>query len=462
MTAPIKDSSTTMTAPPKVNGTVTPIPPAPEPLVQVADEGIESGIRALTPELIRNAIQQVMTAETGARLQAYIAACTHCGLCAEACHHYLSHDRDPAFSPVGKVKQTLWEMYYKKGRVSPDFMRKAATIAFTECNLCRRCAMYCPIGIDTAYLISLVRRICRKLRVVPLYLQDTVNSHAATTNQMWVKEDEWIDTLQWQEDDARDEIADLRIPLEKEGADIMYSVIAPEPKFQAGLIYKAAVVMHAAGVDWTMPATPGWDNSDMAMFGGDLEVMGRIKRYHYDTAARLRVKKIVMGECGHAFRSVYDVGNRWLGWSMPPIELQHAIDFYYELLTQGRIKVAKKYQKPVTLHDPCNVVRGYGLHEKARYVIDALCEHRVEMTPNREHNYCCGAGGGVINCGPPYKAKRMRANSEKARQLKATGVEVLIAPCHNCHSGLEDVSHHYHLGMEVKFIIDILYEVMEK
>ena len=44
------------------------------------------------------------------------------------------------------------------------------------------------------------------------------------------------------------EIADLRIPLDKEGADIMYSVIAPEPKFQAQLIYQAAVIMHVAGV----------------------------------------------------------------------------------------------------------------------------------------------------------------------------------------------------------------------
>lgn len=26
----------------------------------------------------------------------------------EACHFYLSRDRDPRFSPVGKVKQTIW------------------------------------------------------------------------------------------------------------------------------------------------------------------------------------------------------------------------------------------------------------------------------------------------------------------------------------------------------------------
>ena len=429
---------------------------------EIVDEGIVQGIANLTPDKIESVINQVLKGETGARLKMYIDTCVHCGLCSNACHFYISNDNDPHWSPVGKVKQTLWEMLRKKGKVSPEFLKRAAEIAHTECNLCKRCSMYCPFGIDIAYLMMVVRRIIHKLEMTPLYIQDTVNSHSATMNQMWVKENEWVDTLQWQEDEARDEIPNLRIPLEKEGADIMYSVIAPEPKFQAGLIYQAAVLMNVAGVDWTMPATPGWDNSDMAMFTGDNEIMARLKRKHFETAARLKVKKIVMGECGHAFRSVYDMGNRSLSWRMPPIPMVHAIEFYYDLFKEGKIKLAKKYDKPVTLHDPCNIVRGRGLHEKARYVVNQLCENLVEMHPNRELNYCCSAGGGVINCGPPYKKKRVTGNRVKAEQLEATGVPVVIAPCHNCHSGLEDIIHHYKLGMEVKFIIDILYECLDK
>ncbi|MBW1641456.1 MAG: (Fe-S)-binding protein [Deltaproteobacteria bacterium] len=426
------------------------------------DEGLERGISKLTKERIKEVIGRVISTETGARLKTYVDTCVHCGLCSEACHYYLSHDNDPKYSPVGKVKQTMWEMLKKKGDVSPAFIKRASEIASTECNLCRRCAMYCPFGIDIAYIITVVRRICHLLGVTPLYIQDTAHSHSATFNQMWVKPDEWPDTLQWQEEEAQAEIPTLRIPLEKEGADIMYSVIGPEPKFQAQLIYQAAVIMDVAELNWTMPATPGWDNSDMAMFTGDFEIMGRIKRAHFETAARLRVKRIVMGECGHAFRSVYDVGNRWLGWQVPPIPIIHAIDLYYELLKEGRIKIADKFKEPVTLHDPCNVVRGAGLHEKARYVVNAICDTFVEMHPNREHNYCCCAGGGVINCGPPYKMTRMNGNKVKADQLTETGVKVLIAPCHNCHSGLEDINDHYKLDMDIKFIGDILYEVMEK
>jgi Fe-S oxidoreductase len=432
---------------------------------KAVDEGLKVGAQNLTEERIQKVINRVVKGESGARLKAYVETCVHCGLCSEACHYYLSHDKDPRYSPVGKVKQTLWKMLKAKGKVSADLIQNVSEIASTECNLCKRCAQYCPFGIDIAYMMLTVRRICHLLGVTPLYIQDTAHSHSVVMNQMWVKDDEWIDTLQWQEEEAQAEISTLRIPLEKEGADIMYSVIGPEPKFQAQLLYQAAVIMDVAGVDWTMPATPGWDNSDMAMFTGDNEIMGRIKRAHFDTAARLRVNRIVMGECGHAFRSVYDVGNRWLGWRMPPIPIVHAIDFYYELIKDKKITISEKFKETVTLHDPCNVVRGGGLAEKARAVVNAMCEESIEMHPNREHNYCCCAGGGVINCGPPYKMKRIKGNRIKAEQLfavKSRGAKILIAPCHNCHSGLEDINHYYGLGLEIKFIGDILYEVMDK
>ncbi len=429
---------------------------------KINDVGVDTGASLLTPERIEKTINTVIDAEGGARLATYVRSCVRCGLCADACHFFVSHDRDPLYAPAAKVKQTLWEMLDRQGKVSPEFIAEAAQIAFTECNLCRRCVQYCPFGIDTAQLMSVVRRICNKLGVTPQYIQDTAHSHAATMNQMWVKEDEWIDSLQWQEDETRDEIPNLRIPLDKEGAEIMYSVIGPEPKFRTQLIAQAAAFFNVIGADWTMPSTPGWDNSDMAMYTGEFEMTGRLKRLHYETAARLRVKRIVMGECGHAFRSVYDVGNRWLGWKYEPIEMVHAVQFYWEMLRAGKLRAAKKFQPAVTIHDPCNIIRGRGLQDMLREVVHAFCDNVIEMTPNKAHNYCCCAGGGVINCGPPFKNVRVVGNRVKAEQIQATGAEVVLAPCHNCHGGLEDIIHAYKLGVELKFLIDIIYECMER
>ena len=427
----------------------------------VVDPGVDDVLEKLSLERIESVIKKVLFEQGGARLKVYVETCVRCGLCSEGCHTYISRDKDPDFAPVAKVKDTIWEMMKRKGKVDRAFIKNAARIAFTECGACRRCAMYCPFGIDIAYLMMTVRRICHLLGVVPQYLQDTVNSHAVTMNQMWVQADDWIDALIWQEEDAREELAGSRIPLDKEGAEIMYSVIGPEPKILAQLLANMAVIMKAADMDWTMPSADGWDNSNMAMYSGDFEVMGRVERLHWEKAMQLKVKRIVMGECGHAFRgAVYD-GPRWLGWTAPPIPMTHAVEFYYEIIKSGRLKIKKKFEEPVTVQDPCNVIRGRGLHEKLRYVVNAICEDFTDMSPRHEHNYCCAAGGGIINCGPPWKLSRMKSIRVKAEQLEKTGAHVCITPCHNCHSGIEDVIKHYELGMHVLFISEILMKVIE-
>ena len=428
---------------------------------QVMDPGLDNNLPKLTPERIESTINKVLDTKTTARLKVFLDTCVHCALCSEACHSYLSRNRDPDFAPVAKVKATIWEMIKRKGKVDTVFLKDAARIAYTECGTCRRCSAYCPFGIDISYMIMLVRRICALLEIVPQYLQDTVNSHAVTMNQMWVQADDWIDALQWQEEDAQAEIPSARIPLEKEGADIMYSVIGPEPKILAQLLGYMAEIFRVADLDWTMPATDGWDNSNMAMYSGDFETMGRVEKLHWETAQRLKVKKVVMGECGHAFRgAVYD-GPRWLGWRQSPIPMVHAIEFYYDLLHSGRIKIREKYPHPVTVQDPCNTVRGLGLGKKLRYIMNATCEDFRDVSPRFEHNYCCVAGGGIINCGPPWKRSRMKSAKIKADQFEATGAQYIVTPCHNCHSGIEDIVGEYKLGMHVKFIAEILMETME-
>lgn len=427
----------------------------------VSDLGLDETAKRLTSEQIADVVNRILDQETAARFKVYMKTCVHCGLCSDACHWFLSNDRDPRFSPVGKVKQTLWEIIRKKGHVSPEFMKDCSRIAHTECNVCRRCSMYCPFGIDIAYLLLVVRRICHELGMVPQFLQDTVNSHAVTMNQMWVKQDEWVDTLQWQEEEAKGEIKTARIPLDKEGADVFYSVIAPEPKILAQLIGNIAQIMAVAKVDWTMPSLDGWDNSNMAMYSGDFEIMGRVERAQYESALKLKSRRIVMGECGHAFRGAAYDGPKWLGWREPPIPLIHAVDFYHELLTTGRIKIAKKFETPVTVQEPCNIVRGRGLGQKLREIISMVCEDFRLPEPGLEHNYCCGAGGGTINCGPPWKTSRVKGNRVKAEQLAATKAHIIITPCHNCHSGIEDIIGGYKLGMHVKFFSEILMEVME-
>jgi Fe-S oxidoreductase len=56
----------------------------------------------------------------------------------------------------------------------------------------------------------------------------------------------------------------------------------------------------------------------------------------------------------------------------------------------------------------------------------------------------------------------MQSSRTKAEQIIRTGAKVVITPCHNCHSGIEDIVSHYKIPVSVKFMIDILNATINK
>jgi Fe-S oxidoreductase len=262
----------------------------------VADPGIDETVKHLNPEKIDRVIKWVFGKEADARFRTYVETCTHCGLCNDACHYYRSYKRDPSYAPASKVSRTLGDILKKKGPPDTESIKMYARIAFAECNLCKRCSMYCPFGIDVSYLMALVRRICGLLGVVPQYLQDQAYSHMYTSTLAWLAQDDWIDTVQFVEDELRMEIRNARIPLDKKWTDVMYSPHSLEVKFKTNLLSNIAKILTVASVDWTMPSTDGWDGTNQAMHAGDYETMGMIERKHFQAALALHAKKILTSE----------------------------------------------------------------------------------------------------------------------------------------------------------------------
>lgn len=146
----------------------------------------------------------------------------------------------------------------------------------------------------------------------------------------------------------------------------------------------------------------------------------------------------------------------------PPVPVIHAVQFYAEYLRDGRIKIdpAKKITEPVTYQDPCNLSRNGDLAEHGREAVSYFAANFVEMQPNREHNHCCGGGGGFVPMGPPFKRRRMESGKVKAEQIKATGAKMVIVPCHNCYDQIKDLNKEYNLGIEVKSLKEVITETM--
>jgi len=117
------------------------------------------------------------------------------------------------------------------------------------------------------------------------------------------------------------------------------------------------------------------------------------------------------------------------------------MDLLEEYIKSGRIKLnTHKFHETYTVHDPCNYVRKSVLlyndspnnGEKSRWIAQQCIDPSLyrEMCDDPLNNLCCGAGGGAWAM--PYDAERLAYGKDKADQIKNTGAEIVIAPCHNC------------------------------
>lgn len=409
-------------------------------------------------------VRSILDVNDSARVRTWLNICSRCGLCAESCFVYLSNDRNPKLSPAYKFKSTVGEMYRRKGRVDREFLEKCFAPLWLQCTTCKRCSMYCPFGIDIATLISLGRHVCYSQGVVPDKLKFFTDNCRKGGNHMDLPKEELLDTCEWMVEEAEDDYRGVTIPIDQKGATYMYTINPREPVFYPQELSLAAIVFSIAEVSWTLP-TYGWDCTNLPMFAGDRAVAGQQARIVYEKAQELGCEKILITECGHAYRSLAFEGPYLAGYAdgKPPVEIVHSIQLLYEIIRDGRIRIdpTKKLKEPVTYQDPCNVSRNGGLWETGRKLIDFLCEDYREMTPNREHNHCCGGGGGILPMGPDFKPDRIANGRVKAEQIRATGAKVVIAPCHNCFDQINDLGEEFDLGITVMSFKELIIEMME-
>ena len=411
----------------------------------------------------RDKVRGILSANDGARIRTWLSICSRCGLCAESCFVYLANDRDPKLSPAYKFHQTLGEMYRRKGKLTPQFLKKCYEISWLQCTMCKRCSIFCPFGIDIATMITISRHICHSQGFKPQSLSDFSENCRKSGNHMDMPVEELIDTCDWMEEETEDDYKGVKIPVDQPNVKYMYTINPREPVYYPQDISNAAILFAAAGESWTIP-TFGWDCTNLPMFCGDRDLAGQQVRNVYEKALELGAEKILITECGHAFRSLAFEGPYLAGYpgGKPPVEVVHFVRLMYEYLRDGRIQIdpAKKIKVPITYQDPCNVSRNGGLWEEARKIIPYIAEDFRDMSPNRDHNHCCGGGGGIMPMGPNYKPVRMATGRVKAEQIRATGAEIVITPCHNCFDQINDLSEEHDLGVKALALKEILVEAM--
>lgn len=251
--------------------------------------------RGLVDKIDPAEIMTFLRPKMGARFKTWVEICTHCGMCANTCHFYNAHEGNSQMIPSYKVR-FIRDILRKKGKVDRKYLQKVYETVYYECNMCRRCTLFCPFGIDIALLISLLRGLLFTQGMAPEGLIRAIENYKRTGNQMAISDEDWVDTIEWCEEETADELQDLKIPIDKKGARIMYTVNAREPKFYPQDIMEVAKIFHVAGEDWTVPSKPGWDDTNLSMFVGDLATSKMLVENTFKRAEELEVEKIAITE----------------------------------------------------------------------------------------------------------------------------------------------------------------------
>jgi Fe-S oxidoreductase len=233
------------------------------------------------------------------------------------------------------------------------------------------------------------------------------------------------DTLLGLEEDTKEETGlDIRFPLDEPGAEVL--LVTPSADFFAephvDSLIGYAKVFHAAGISWTLSSLAS-EAGNFGLFIGNYDQLQKIALRIREAALDLGVKRIVVGECGHAWRVAYSYWNTLTGIGAgggDPFArmLQRQLDSRYrqpmhiceltwDLIQRGALTLDREANdhRVVTFHDSCNVARASrmgdapgGQFEIPRRIIRAVANRFVDMAPGttRERTFCCGGGGGLL------------------------------------------------------------------
>lgn len=423
------------------------------------------------PENIQKAID-ILTKHTDSKLLTHLNACVHCGLCETSCLFWKTF-KDSKYIPGKKVDMvsSIYRRYCTVlGKAVPKLTHARdldeETIAemvdslYGACTMCGRCVKHCSIGVDIPFVVRTGRRMLAAMGYVPKTLQGTVDAAIQTGNNMAIPTEDFVDTIDWMQEDLQDELEDENavIPLNKEGSDILYTLNPREPKFFPLSIAAAAKIFYAAKANWTL-STEMYDVTNYGYFSGNDEEATAIARKMFDEVHKMKCNTLVLGECGHGSRALRWEAPNYLK-THPDFKMLTLIELLEDYIKSGRIKVDKNLNtKKYTIHDPCNIVRNGGLYNSLRYVVRQVVPELIEMTPTGSDNFCCGGGGGMLAMSE-YNERRLKVGEIKANQIKATGAQVVITPCHNCVDQLNQINHEYKLNVEIKSLAEVVADAL--
>jgi len=415
-------------------------------------------------------IKAIEAIENGPRvMRTYMEICAKCGTCAEQCPVYYGApekghnpaERSDLIRSIYKRQKTLGGRAlgslagahdYAEGEISEWVQR------FYECTGCRRCATFCPFGIDNSVITRKGRAIIHSLGLTPQRLLDVTNASLQTGNTDGCGPEGFKDAVAFLEEEIEEECGlPVRIPVDLVGVDYMYVPPSGDVLVNPEATMAVAKIFHKLGISWTM-SSRCFDGANYGLFTGDDGAMKAENKRYYEEVKRLGVKNMLCGECGHAYRVFKFMMEKGKWWGELPFTVNNVLPFTAKLIEEGRIKLDKsRNPEPVTYHDPCNFGRSCNIVDEPRTILRAACEDFRDMTPSGTENWCCGGGGGLAAMDEIREYRMTVTGKKKMEQVQDTGAAFVATACANCKRQITQLMEYHQMDVRVGGVHDLVY-----
>jgi len=374
-------------------------------------------------------------------------ACIMCYRCQEVCPAYATGKvLSPAALEINK-RYLLNEEGKRiaRGEASSQMLTQFAIPpdAVWACTACGACVDICPTNNEPMRDILDIRRSMVLMENdFPVKLQTAFRGMERTANPWNVPTGE---RLKWAEG--------LVVPTidENPEPEILWWVgCAPAIDARAQKTARAfAQIMISAGVNFAVLGEQEQCTGDSARRAGNEYLFNELATTNVEILNEVAPKRIVTTcpHCLHTLRNEYpDFGGNY-----QVIHHTHLID---ELITSGRLNLAKNKDHPIAYHDPCYLGRHNQILSEPRRVLAMNNSQPIELPRHGRKSFCCGAGGAQMWKEEENGTERISAN--RIQEAIKSGVEILAVGCPFCMVMLTDAVRSANAQLEVRDVAEII------